>query len=181
MVSISLFHSTKRSQLAKTLSRFALIVVAFASIRTAARADDATRADKKPIPARTAVLYRANADETVRVQQVDWSGYRGIRRYSSSYLAGYGYHPGYYYSNYAYRPWYTRPYAYAWGYPGYAPPAYRYAPYGYAGYWPGYLPYAWGGPYPPPIAAPAPLVVAPPQVSSTVPAADAEYVGCFYW
>jgi hypothetical protein len=197
MRSIAYLRRTIPSRLANALSRLALIAATVCGMHFATHAaeKDPARESKKAIPARTAVLDRATITSSVRAQYVDWSGYRGIRRYSPWYLARYGYYPPYYYGNYAYRPWYARPYAYAWGYPAYAPPPYRYAPYGYAGFWPGYLPYAWGGPYPPPIAAPgivapgivAPGIVAPgvvvarPQVSSTVPAADAEYVGCFYW
>ena len=147
------------------------------------RADDAPP-ERMPTPARTAVLVRA-ATEQVQATAVDWSGYRGIRRYSPYYAPYYA--PGYafyrpYYGNYAYRPWYARPYAYAYGYPGYAPPYYRYPTYAYSGY-ALYGPYAWDGFYRPPIVvAPfAPSSVVAPQVSSTAAGTTADYVGCFYW
>lgn len=137
----------------------------------------------KPTPARTAVLARTRDAGDVRATPVDWSGYRGIRRYSPYYVPGYvpGYavYRPYYYGNYAYRPWYARPYAYAYGYPGYAPPYYRYPAYAYSA-WAVHAPYAWGGFYPPAVAV-APPVVAAPQVYSTRPAAAADDVGCFYW
>jgi hypothetical protein len=154
---------------------------------------------KKAVPARTAVLARSPGETNVPARQVDWSGYRGIRRYSPYYYPGYAAYSPYYYGNYAYRPWYARPYAYAYGYPGYAGPFYRagyprfaYPGYAYPGFrypgfagigYPAYAPYAWGGFYPPPIAAP--VVVGPaivgPQVSSTGSADAADYVGCYYW
>lgn len=149
------------------------------------RADDAGP-ERTPTPARTAVLVRAPTEQ-VRATVVDWSGYRGIRRYSPYYAPyyspGYSVYRPYYYGNYAYRPWYARPYAYAYGYPGYAPPYYRYPTYAYSAY-ALYGPHAWGGFYPPPVvAAPfaAPPVVVAPQVSSTEAGTAADYVGCFYW
>jgi hypothetical protein len=153
------------------------VAAAFAAT-TAAECDAADRA----IPARTAVL-RSDHDAPVRAQPVDWSGYRGIRRYSPYYYPAYTPYPPFYYGHYAYRPWYARPYAYAYGYPAYAPPLYGYrAFYGYRGGYYGYAPYAWGGFYPPLMASPA--IVASqvsPQVFWTPPAAAADYAGCFYW
>ncbi|MEX2185599.1 MAG: hypothetical protein WD875_02350 [Pirellulales bacterium] len=134
------------------------------------------------VPVRTAIL-RSEPEAPVRAQLVDWSGYRGIRRYSPYYYPAYAGYSPYYYGNYAYRPWYARPYAYAYGYPAFAPPVY--APrgwyrgyYGYNGYAPYAAPYAWGGFYPPVVS---PSVLVSPQVSWTAPAASADYVGCFYW
>lgn len=131
----------------------------------------------RPTPARTAEL-RGDSDAPLRVQPADWSGYRGIRRYSPYYYPTYAPYPPFYYGHYVYRPWYARPYAYAYGYPAYAPPIYRYPIYPYRGWVYGYGPYAWGGLYPPAIAAPA---VVSPQVFWTPPAADADDAGCFYW
>lgn len=113
------------------------------------------------------------------MQPADWSGYRGIRRPSPYYYPAYAPYPPFYYGHYAYRPWYARPYAYAYGYPAYAPPIYGPPIYGprWYGYY-GYAPYAWGGFYPPAVAAP---MWVSPQVSWTAPAAAADYAGCFYW
>jgi hypothetical protein len=130
------------------------------------------------VAARTAVL-RGDRDAPVCVQPVDWSGYRGIRRYSPYYYPAYAAYPPFYYGHYAYRSWYARPYAYAYGYPAYAPPLYGYrAFYGYRGGYYGFAPYAWGGFYPPVMASPA---IVSPQVFWTPPAAAADYAGCFYW
>jgi hypothetical protein len=171
---------------ARSFVRCATAVAGMLAILNAAQADDQAeandKANDKAIPARAAILARSSSTEAVRAVAVDWSGYRGIRRYSPYYAPGYSMYPPYYYGNYAYRPWYARPYANPYGFPAYAPPLYRYSPYGYAA---AYGLYGWGGFYPPPIAAPFPAVIGPqfsrPQVSSTGPAAAADYVGCFYW
>jgi hypothetical protein len=130
------------------------------------------------VPTKTAQLSRPAATGA-NVRAVDWSGYRGIRRYSPYYYPGYSAYSPYYYGNYAYRPWYARPYAYAWGYPGYAGPVYRSWYPAFVN--PAYLPYSWGAYYPPPVAAPMPAAVYPPQVFSIPPGGAADYVGCFYW
>ncbi len=139
---------------------------------------------KKSVPARTAVLARSADEPHVPVREVDWSGYRGIRRYSPYYYPAYAGYAPYYYGNYAYRPWYARPYAYAYGYPGYAGPFYRgwYPRFGYpaVGY-PAYAPYAWGGFFAPPVVGPFVPAVVGPQVSSTGSAVATDYVGCYYW
>jgi hypothetical protein len=148
----------------------------------------------KAVPARTAVLARSPGETNVPARQTDWSGYRGIRRYSPYYYPGYAAYSPYYYGNYVYRPWYARPYAYAYGFPGYAGPFYRagyprfaYPGFAYPGFagigYPAYAPYAWGGFYPPPIAAPVVVgpAVAGPQVSSTGSSHATDYVGCYYW
>ncbi len=135
-----------------------------------------TETTRRTVPAQTAVL-RSEPDAPVRARPVDWSGYRGIRRYSPYYYPAYASYRPYYYGHYAYRPWYARPYANFYGYPAYAPPFYATRGW-YRGYAPYAGPYAWHGFYPPAVYPP---VVVSPQVSWTAPAAAADYAGCIYW
>jgi hypothetical protein len=180
----------------------ALAWISANSLRAAHReppSDDGAESARRTVSATTAVYRHAPGEQTAAVA-VDWSGYRGIRRYPVYAWAPYAPLPAYSAAYYYHRPWYVGAYATPyplWNYPAAYGFGYRSYGWGYAGGWPAWGAYGnWANGRPgclvmlgmtEPVgdvaraAADSSLTNPPSTNSSPAAAGQDEYSGCYYW